>query len=130
MINEIFKEYLDIFIITYLDDILIYSDIFEEHQQHIHLVLQTFEKHNLLMESKKSFFYIQEVEYLGFIIKSGEFAMNSEKIKAVRDWSISKNMKDVRGFLGFTNFYRSLITGYGEITGPLYALTKKDIIFI
>ncbi len=58
MINEIFKKYLDIFIIIYLDDIFIYSDIFEEHEQHVHLILQTFEKHNLLMEPKKSFFYI------------------------------------------------------------------------
>ncbi len=56
--------------------------------------------------------------------------MSFEKIKTVKDWSISKNMKDVRGFLGFTNFYRSLITGYGEITGSFYILTKKDIIFI
>ncbi len=58
MINEIFKEYLDIFVTVYLDDILIYSDIFEEYQQHVHLVLQVFEKHNLLMEPKKSFFYV------------------------------------------------------------------------
>ncbi len=111
MINKIFKEYLDIFVTTYLDDILIYSDIFEEYQQHIHLILQTFEKHNLLMEPKKSFFYIQEIEYLDFIIRSGELAMNPEKIKTVKDWPISKNMKDSRGFLDFTNFYRSLIIG-------------------
>ncbi len=58
MINEIFKEYLNIFVTTYLNDILIYSDIFKEHQQHIHLILQTFEKYNLLIESKKSFFHI------------------------------------------------------------------------
>ncbi len=82
------------------------------------------------MESKKSFFYIQEIEYFGFIIRSGELAMNSEKIKTIKDWFISKNMKDIRGFLDFTNFYRSLIIGYGEIIGPLYILTKKDIIFI
>ncbi len=56
--------------------------------------------------------------------------MSPEKIKAVRDWFISKNVNDVRGFLGFTNFYRSLIIGYGEIAGSFYALIKKDIIFI
>ncbi len=56
--------------------------------------------------------------------------MSLEKIKAVKNWSISKNVKDIRGFLGFINFYRNLITGYGKIVGPFYILTKKDIIFI
>ncbi len=56
--------------------------------------------------------------------------MNPEKIKVVKDWPIPKNMKDIRRFLGFTNFYRSLIIGYGEIVGSFYALIKKDIIFI
>ncbi len=130
MINEIFKEYLDIFIMAYLDDILIYSDIFEEYQQYVHLMLQIFEKHNLLIEPKKSFFYIQEVEYLSFIIRPGELVMNSEKIKIVKNWPISKNMKDIRGFLDFTNFYWSLITRYGEIAELFYILTKKDTTFI
>ncbi len=56
--------------------------------------------------------------------------MNPEKIKTIRNWSIPKNMKDIRGFLDFINFYRNLIIGYGEIVGPFYILTKKDITFI
>ncbi len=56
--------------------------------------------------------------------------MSPEKIKTIRNWPISKNIKNIRGFLGFTNFYRSLIIGYKEITRPFYALTKKDTIFI
>ncbi len=56
--------------------------------------------------------------------------MNPEKIKVVKDWPISKNMKDIRGFLGFINFYRSLIIGYEEIAEPFYVLTKKDTTFI
>ncbi len=82
------------------------------------------------MEPKKSFFYIQEIEYFGFIIRLGEFMMSLEKIKTVKDWLTPKNVKDIRGFLDFINFYQSLITGYGEIVEPLYILTKKDIIFI
>ncbi len=130
MINEVFKEYLDIFVTIYLDDILIYLDIFEEYQWYIHLILSIFKKYNLLIESKKSFFYIQEIEYLDFIIRSDEFIMSPEKIKIVRNWHMSKNMKEARGFLGFTNFYRSLIIGYREIIGPFYMLIKKDTTFI
>ncbi len=56
--------------------------------------------------------------------------MSPEKIKTIKNWPISKNMKDIKGFLGFTNFYRNLITGYREIAGLFYVLTKKNIIFI
>ncbi len=58
MINEIFKEYLNDFVIAYLDNILIYSDILEEYIQHVYTVLSLLKKYNLLMEPKKSFFYI------------------------------------------------------------------------
>ena len=52
--------------------------------------------------------------------------MESEKTKVVKEWLIPKKLKDIRVFIGFTNFYKTLIEGYGKIITPLINLTKKD----
>ena len=85
MINTVLREYLDIFVIVYLDDILIFSDSLEEHKDHVHKVLQTLQDAKLLVEPTKSHFHVQEVEFLGHIITLNEIRMDPKKIEAVRD---------------------------------------------
>ena len=84
MINHVLREYLNIFIIYYLDDILIYSKTEEKYEQHIHKVLQLLQDANFLAEPEKSEFHKQKVEFLGHIISPGQIRMDPEKIAAVQ----------------------------------------------
>uniref|UniRef100_A0A8H7TPE3 Reverse transcriptase domain-containing protein n=1 Tax=Bionectria ochroleuca TaxID=29856 RepID=A0A8H7TPE3_BIOOC len=99
--------YLDIFVVVYLDDILIFSDDLEMHKEHVHKVLKKLEDVKLLVEPEKSYFHIA----------------------AVKDWEILKTVKEVQAFLGFANYYRRFIKDYGKIAVPLYDITKKGIEF-
>ena len=75
IINHVLKEYLDQFVITYLDNILVYSEILEEYRIYVYKVLEKLEKANLLVSPEKSEFYKQEVDFLGFIITLGQIRM-------------------------------------------------------
>jgi hypothetical protein len=111
-INNVLAPYLDRFCTAYLDDTLIYSDTFEEHQKHVNLVLEAFEKAGLHLKPEKSEFHYQEVKYLGLIISMEGIKMDPEKITAVQDWEAPRNLKDVRAFLGFANFYCRFVRNY------------------
>ncbi|MDB5910846.1 MAG: pol protein, partial [Massilia sp.] len=124
MINHVLREFLDQFVMVYLDDILIFSRTLEEHKEHVHQVLQRLQDAKLLVEPKKSKFHTQQVEYLGLTIEPGRVRMQDSKIEAVKDWPRPQNVKDVRGFLGFTNYYRRFIKNYSKIASPLTDLTK------
>jgi len=124
MINTVLREYLDIFVVVYLDDILIFSKTLEEHREHVHEVLQTLQDAKLLVEPTKSYFHVQRVEFLGHIITPNEIRMDAKKIEAVRDWPTPKNVKDVQSFIGLANYYRRFVRDFGKIAAPLTNLTK------
>jgi hypothetical protein len=126
MINEVLRDFLDIFVVVYLDDILIFSRTLSAHKEHVHQVLQRLLEAKLLVEPEKTKFHVQEVDFLGYNIRPGEIRMDPKKIQTVRDWPTPQDLKDVRGFLGFVNFYRRFMKGYSDISRPLTNLTKKD----
>lgn len=128
-INNVLRDYLDDFVVVYLDDILIYSKNMEQHRQHVHKVLQKLTESDLRTSPDKSYFHKQEVEFLGFILTPNQIKMDPQKIKSITEWPTPKNVKDIQSFLGFGNFYRRFIKGYSEITAPLTRLTRKDIPF-
>jgi hypothetical protein len=128
-INDILAPYLDRFCTAYLDDTLIYSDNFEEHQQHVRLVLNAFTKAGVHLKPEKCEFHQQEVKYLGLIISMEGIKMDPEKIRAVEDWEPPSNLNDICVFLGFANFYRCFIHNYTCIVQPLTFLTCKGVPF-
>jgi ribosome-interacting GTPase 1 len=107
--NEVFGDYLDIFCITYLDDILIYLDDLEQHHQHITKILECVEEVGLMLKVWKCEFHIDRTEYLGYSISPMAMSMDLEKVKAMAEWSKPRNVKGVQRFLGFANFYRRFI---------------------
>ena len=111
---------------VYLDDILIYSSTHEEHRDTTHEVLQRLQTHDLYLRPEKCEFDRDEIEYLGLIIKQGEVSMDPVKVKAVTDWPTPRNLRELRGFLGFANFYRRFIKDFAKLARPLNNLTKKD----
>ena len=125
MINHVLREHLDVFVVVYLDDILIYSKTMEEHKQHVRIVLQALKEAGLNVSPKKSVFHTQRVDFLGYTITPNEIMMQEEKVMAVKDWPAPTDVRGIRAFLGFLNFYRRFIKGFGEIARPLTELTKK-----
>jgi hypothetical protein len=95
--NGLFREYLDKFVIVFLDDIPIYSKSEEEHEQHLRMVLQVLRKNKLYAKLSKCIFYQKNIHYLGHII-------DPEKIDAIRGWLMPKNVTEVRSFMGLAGY--------------------------
>ncbi|KAK1916818.1 hypothetical protein P3342_004373 [Pyrenophora teres f. teres] len=108
VINKTLHEYLGIFVLAYLDDILVYSKgTLEEHIELVKKVLRKLKNRKLYLQPEKCEFHTQETEFLGFIISTEGVKMNPKKIQTVQEWPIPKTVKDVQSFLGFANFTES-----------------------
>lgn len=129
LMNEIFSEYLDLFVIIYLDDILIFSETPEEHETHVRLVLDKLRENDLPVKAEKCSFDATEVEYLGFIVGIDGVRMDESKVSSIQDWPEPRSLRDVQVFLGFANFYRRFIRNFSKLTSPLSNLIKKDTIW-
>ena len=126
-INNIFSNLLDVCVIIYLNDILIYSNNMSEHHWHVKEVLKHLCKAGLYAKAEKCKFYSKSVEYLGYILSSSGLTMSDNKVKIIQDWLEPKKVKNIQSFLGFTNFYHQFIFNYSDIVILLTHLTWKDI---
>ena len=86
LMNRVFREFLDQFVIVFIDDILIYSRTEGEHAEHLRLVLQTLRNHQLYAKFKKCGFWLREVQFLGHVVSSRGIAVDPSKVSAVREW--------------------------------------------
>jgi len=126
LINDMLREYLNDFAITYLDDILIYSDDLEMHRSHVHKVLRKLNKRTLYVKKSKSKFKAKEIEFLDYIIWSEQIKKDSKKTDAVRNWPSPKQVKEVQAFLRLMNYYWKFVPNYARIAEPLMQLTRKN----
>ena len=124
--NDIFADVADLFVIVYLDDILIFSDDMKSHKKHVRLVLQRLKDNNLFAKLSKCTFHTDTIDYLGFIVSPRGLHMDPAKTRVIEEWPPPKNLRETQSFLGFTNFYRRFILNFSEIANPLVALTRKD----
>ena len=111
---------------VYLDDILIFTETLEEHRTLVHEVLKRLAQHDLYLRPEKCEFERSSIEYLGLVIGEGEVRMDPVKVEAVKNWPTPTSLRDLRGFLGFANFYRRFIEGFAKKARPLNDLTWKD----
>ena len=123
--NNIFSDLLDICVLVYLDNILIYSNTLEEHRRHIREVLLRLRNNKLYAHGDKCSFHEDTIEYLGFILSPDGLSMDPGKVSTILEWPEPCKVKDIHSFLGFTNFYRRFISDYSKITVPLTRLTCK-----
>jgi hypothetical protein len=128
-INDILREYLDVFVVVYLDDILIYSQKEEDHVEHVTKVLQNLQEADLFVNRQKCDFHTTSITYLGFIVTPEGISKDPQKVQAISDWEPPKNVHDVQVFLGFANFFRRFIYNYAIKCRPMYDLLKKDVPF-
>ncbi len=129
MMDTIFQNLTDTGeVIIYIDDILIAtpSDT-PHHRQLVHQVLDKLEEHDLFLKLEKCTFKVPKIKYLGLIIGGGKVQMDPVKVQGVKGWERPKTLKELRGWMGFINFYQCFIKGFSKIAQILNELMKKDI---
>jgi hypothetical protein len=109
MMNKVFMEYLDKFVVMFIDDILIYSRSEEEHEGHLHLVLQKLRDHKLYAKLSKREFGLKQVAFLGHVISKGGISIDLSKVQYVLSWKAPTSVSDNQSFLGLAGYYRRFI---------------------
>ena len=112
-----------------MDDLLIFSSNATLHEECTQHVLPHMTELDLPLKLEKCKFAMDEVEYLGMIVKPVQLAMDSVKLNGIASWPTPTKVKDVRSFLGFTNFYQCFIPNYSNVACPLIDLTKKNLVW-
>ncbi|WVZ76540.1 hypothetical protein U9M48_024507 [Paspalum notatum var. saurae] len=130
LMNKVFMEYLDKFVVVFIDDILIYSKTEEEHEENLRLVLQKLREHKLYAKLSKCEFWLDQVPFLGHIVSKGGIMVDPGKISSVMDWKVPEVVEEVRGFLGLAGYYRRFIESFSRIAKPMTSLLKKGVPFI
>ena len=129
MMDRIFRDILGIFVVVYLDDILIFSENTNDHYTHVEEVLKRLRQHKLYCKPEKCSFFTDKLSYLGFVISPSGISMDPKKVSAVMEWAPPIDVTGVQSFLGFANFYRQFIPNFSQIVTPLTNLTRKDVKF-
>ncbi|XP_019103885.1 uncharacterized mitochondrial protein AtMg00860-like [Beta vulgaris subsp. vulgaris] len=128
--NRSFHEYLDICVVVFIDDILVYSKDEKEHEKHLRLVLDVLRKQKWFAKLSKCEFWLKEVAFLGHVINKEGVKMDHAKIKVVFEWESPKNVTEVRSFLGLAGYYRSFVQDFSNIAEPLTRLMRKNCKFV
>jgi hypothetical protein len=130
LMNKVFMEYLDKFIVVFIDDILVYSRDEEKREEHLRLVLQKLRENQLYAKLSKCEFWLNEVSFLGHVITHGGIAVDLGKVRDVLNWKPPHTVLEIRSFLGLTGYYRRFIEGFSKIVKPLTSLLEKGKEFV
>lgn len=124
LMNGFFKPHLLKFVLIFFDDILVYSCTPELHM--LTTVLDTLAQHQLYANRSKCELWKSEVAYLGHVIGANGVAVDQTKVQAMRDWPTPANLRELKGVLGLTGYYRKFVKGYASIALPLTNQLKRD----
>src|SRR5512133_1000431 len=119
MMNKVFMEFLDKFVVVFIDYILVYSRNEEEHKQHLRLVLKKLKEHQLYAKFSKCDFWLSEVKFLGHIITAQGVAVDPSNVESVTKWTPPKTVSQIRSFLGLAGYYRRFIKNFSKIAKPM-----------
>ena len=123
LMNRVFRDFLDQFVIVFIDDILVYSRDEEEHENHLRLVLQRLREHQLYAKFDKCSFWLKEVAFLGHIMNCQGVSVDPKKVKVMLEWPRPKNVSEIRSFLGLAGYYRRFVERFSKIAVLLTQLT-------
>jgi hypothetical protein len=126
LMNKVFMEHLDKFVMVFIDDILVYSRSEEEYEEHPHLVLQKLRDHRLYAKLSKCEFWLKQVAFLGRIILKGGISVDPSKIQDVLSWNAPTSVSDIQSFLGLAGYYWRFIEGFPSICKPMTELLEKE----
>jgi hypothetical protein len=126
LMNKVFMEYLDRFIVVFIDDILVFSKMMEEHEEHLRLVLEKLRSIQLYAKFIKCEFWLTEVAFLGHIISTGGVSVDPGKVKDVINWMPPTTVSEIQSFLGLAGYYRRFIKDFSKIAKPMTKLLEKN----
>src|SRR5687767_5991964 len=125
LMNRIFKPFLDLFVVVFIDDILVYSRSKEDHEGHLRIVLQVLRDEKLFAKFRKCEFWLREVAFLGHVVSGEAIKFDPKKTEAVKNWPRPLSSSDIRSFRGLAGYYRRFVEGFSSISSPLTMLTQK-----
>jgi hypothetical protein len=125
LMNKVFMEYQDKFVVVFIGDILVYSRSEEEHEDHLRLVFQNLRDHKLYAKLSKCEFWLKQVAFLGHIVSKGGISANPSKIQDVLSWNTPASVSDILSFLGSARYYQRFIEGLLKIGKPMTELLEK-----
>ncbi|GKC68885.1 putative nucleotidyltransferase, ribonuclease H, partial [Tanacetum coccineum] len=130
LMNRVFHEYLDRFVIVFIDDILMYSKMKEEHEDHLRIVLKILRQKKLYAKFSKCDFWLGQVAFLGHIVSADGITMDPAKVKAITKWPRPTTITEVRSFLGLAEYYRRFVEGFSLLALSLTKLIRKGEKFV
>jgi predicted aspartyl protease len=125
LMNQVLQPLLNVCVVVYLDDILVFSDTEEEHLKHLDQVFELLAKSKLYTQVSKCVFGCSELEFLGHVISHEGIKVDPFKTKIIETWPVPKDVSELRSFLGFCNYYRRFINQYASRASHLYKLLQK-----
>ncbi|KAL4016353.1 hypothetical protein IC575_024001 [Cucumis melo] len=130
LMNRVFREFLDAFVIVFIDDILIYSKTEAEHEEHLRIFLQTLRDNKLYAKFSKYEFWLKQVSFLGHVVSKAGVSVDPAKIEAVTSWTRPSIVSEVHSFLGLAGYYRRFVENFSRIATPLTQFTRKGAPFV
>ena len=129
VMNDVFRPFINDFVIVYLDDILVFSKTWEEHIVHVKKVLDVLKKEKLYVKMSTCEFAKNSLVYLGHIIGGGYLRVDPAKVVVIVTYPRPNTITEIRSFLGAVQYWRKFISGFSSIAAPLHALTSVKEIF-
>jgi len=114
LMNRVFQEYLDQFVVVFIDDVLIYSKSLEEHEEHLRIVPQKLREEQLYAKFSKCEFWLERISFLRHVISKEGITVEPKKIEAIVDWERPINVHEIRSFLGLAGYYRRFVEGFSH----------------
>jgi hypothetical protein len=130
LMNAVFMNELDKFVVVFIDDILIYYKNKAEHVKHLRIVLQRLRDHKLYAKFSKCEFWLDSVKFLGHTISKEGISVDPSNVQEVMDWKPPKSVHQIRSFLGLDGYYRRFISDFSRIAKPMTELLKKGVKFV
>jgi len=129
VMNDAFIPFIDDFVIVYLEDILVFSKIWDEHVKHVKQILDVLKRENFYVKLSKCEYGRTSLNYLGYTVGDGELKIDPSKVEVIVNWPKPKSATKVRSFLGATQYWRKFIANFSLIASPLHALTSVKQVF-
>jgi hypothetical protein len=123
-------EYLDKFVVVFIDDILVFSKTEKEHAEHLRLVLQKLREHKLYAKRSKCEFWLKEIYFVGHVVSNGGISVDPGKVKDVLNWKPPIDVGENHSFLGLAGYYRWFIKGFSKLAKPMTSLLEKNAKFV
>jgi hypothetical protein len=126
LMNKVFMEYLDKFVVMFIYDILIFSKTEEEHEKHLRMVLEKLRSNQLYAKFSKCEFWLTEVTFLGHVISTRGVIVDPSNVKDVLNWVPPTNASEIQSFLGLAGYYHRFIQDFSKIAKPMTRSLEKN----